>query len=394
MLNRRRLRVLTGMAFLLTVQGFGAGKLTRSEAVGSIARIKGTVLVDQQTPMLMETVFAGDVVSTGAGSGAILTLRSGAVATLVENTELRMTGVGDVTLAKGAVLIRNAKAQDARVSLAGASVIVRGDGTFPSICRIASVDRSAVVIADKGHVEIHGAGAPTLVPAGKTVHLENGVPQGGKQPRAGRVAGEIPAAEVTHQGTPSAVPLGLNNAVYWQDTVHTIKGGRARIGLDGGSVLLVGANSTMTIVQHNQDSQQTVIELAAGKLRSEVTTITKKDGKFETRTPTAVIGVVGTTVLLDAKPKVTKVWNSSPPGNHFADVSNLDKNVIGHVNLGPGQFTIVRFGLPPTPPVMAPGGQIAEQTNQTNVQEGPPAGGPPGGTQGGNHPAQVRTPEW
>jgi hypothetical protein len=301
-----------------------------------------------------------------------LNLRSGAVATLVENSELVMTDAGDVTLAKGAVVIRNPKAQDARVSVAGASVIVRGDGTFPSICRIASVDRSAVVIADKGHVEIHGAGAPTLVPAGKTVHLENGVPQGGTQPRAGKVAGEIPAAEVTHQGTPTPVPLNLDNTVYWLDTVHTIKNGRARIGLDGGSVLLVGANSTMRIVQHNADTQQTIIELTAGKLRNEVVPQTVPGHKFETRTPTAVIGVVGTTVIVDAQPKVTRVWNTSQSdgGVHDAVVQNANPSVTGNVTLHPGQFTTVRFGLPPTLPITPPGGQINTELSHTNVPPG------------------------
>ena len=48
------------------------------------------------------------------------------------------------------------------------------------------------------------------------------------------------------------------------------------------------------MVQHDAASQQTSLEMDFGKVRSKVVKITQPNGKFEIKTPNAVIGVVGT----------------------------------------------------------------------------------------------------
>ena len=60
------------------------------------------------------------------------------------------------------------------------------------------------------------------------------------------------------------------------------------------SILSVGSNSELRIVQHDTASQQTSLEMDFGKVRSQVVKVTKADGKFEMKTPNAVIGVIGT----------------------------------------------------------------------------------------------------
>src|SRR5579863_3509472 len=165
MFKPRWLGTLVAIPLLLTLNGLAAGNLKRPEVVGSIAGIKGTVWVDHHPVLDREAVFSGEVVSTGASSGAFLNLR-GTIAILVENSELALTGSGGaatMALKKGALEIRSGGLQPAQIFIGKTSVVVRNDGNFPSICRIASVDRSSVVIADRGHVEIHGAGAPLIV---------------------------------------------------------------------------------------------------------------------------------------------------------------------------------------------------------------------------------------
>lgn len=378
MLNPRGMAIIVGTTLWLAGNGFGAGKLSRAEVVGSIVGAKGNVLVDHQPVIAKEAVFAGDVVSTGVASGAYLNLR-GTAAILVENTELALAATGSpaaMTLVKGAVVVRTNRAEPARVNLPGAFVLVRGGSDYPSICRIAAVNASAVVIADKGEAEIHGAGAPVMVRSGKTVRLEHGLPQAGGQ-LAGSVTGEIPKGEVD-RGAQANLPLNLNDNVYWQDKVHTVAKGRVRIKLTDGSELFVGAGSQMTIKSHDATSHQTQIEIAAGKVRAEVV---KAGGKFTATTPTAVIGVVGTTLQANVvSPNETDVTSIEDD----VDVSNVDPNVTGHVLLHTGQSTRVLRGFPPTGAITLSSNQITQQTNTTDVQEGlhgaPPGGG---GTTGG-----------
>ncbi len=381
MRTARGLGFLIGMVFLVTLDGFGAGKLDRPEVVGSIAGITGTVKVDQHTVLPREAVFAGDRVSTGSASGAFLNLR-GTIAILVENSELALVRAGDsttMTLMKGAVEIRSGNSQPALVNIPGASVIVRSEGTFPSICRIASVDKSAVVFADKGHVEIHGTGAPTIVPPGKSVRLEAGVPQAAGQ-HAGKVSGHIPTGTVQHEGKGTPIVLKLSDPIYWEDLVATQGNGRIRIALEGGSYLNIGARSQMRIIQHDAQSQQTAVELKLGTLRGEVVKLAK-GGKFETRTPTAVIGVVGTVWAVTATPRVTHVWSVTGDVN----VKNIDPKISGEVTLHTGQTTSVQLGKPPNTPTEAPASQMQTQVAQTNVEEGAGAagGGTAAGTGGG-----------
>jgi len=364
------LATLAGV-LLVGLNGFGADKADHSVVVGSIVGTQGTVQVDQHSVLPNEAVFAGDSISTGATSGAFLNLH-GTIAILVEKSELALARSGDsvaMTLKKGALEIRSGQAQPAVVHVPGASVLVGSEGAFPSICRIASVNQSAVVYADKGHVEIHGAGAPTLVRPGQSVRLEAGVPQAAGQ-QAGKVSGHIPTGSVKHGGKGTPITLKLSDPIFWEDLVSTQDNGRIRIALEGGSYLNIGARSEMRIIQHDAQSQQTTVELKLGSLRGEVVKLTK-GGKFETQTPTAVIGVVGTIYVVNVNsPQLTRVW--SVTGD--VTVRNIDPNVPGEVTLHAGQTTSVQQGKPPGTPSTAPANQVQTQMAQTNVPEGAMAG--------------------
>ena len=114
--------------------------------------------------------------------------------------------------------------------------------------------------------------------------------------KAGVVSRVIPAVSIA-RGTKS-MNASANTAVDWLDVVNTQANARARVALDDGSVLNVGSDSSVKVTKADGAAQQTQLDLAYGKLRSQAQKITKTDGKFEVRTPAGVAGVVGTDFYL------------------------------------------------------------------------------------------------
>jgi hypothetical protein len=110
--------------------------------------------------------------------------------------------------------------------------------------------------------------------------------------RAGEVSRVIPAVNIA-RGSKS-LAASAKTVVDWQDVVNTQANARARVALDDGSVLNLGADSSIRVVQHNAAAQQTDLEISIGKMRSQAQKITQPNGKFEVHTPAGVAGVVGT----------------------------------------------------------------------------------------------------
>ena len=125
-------------------------------------------------------------------------------------------------------------------------------------------------------------------------------PQGGTQ-RAGEISALIPAA------TRNAQPTKAKDEIDWNDLLKTEHSGRVRAGLTDGSILSVGSDSELRVVQHDGATQQTSLELSYGKVRNQVTNITKAGGKYELKTPNAVIGVIGTDFVAEFKSNKTTV---------------------------------------------------------------------------------------
>ena len=159
---------------------------------------------------------------------------------------------------------------------------------------------------EHGFAEIHAAGTPMLLHAGQWARLEavGSMPRAGDQsgastgggPEAGKVTREVPHGTVDRQG--KELPLVVNDPVDWNDDVKTQDKGRLQITLTDGSVLSVGSRSEMKIVKHDAQAQQTDIELTSGTVKADVQKVTKDGGHFTIQTKTAVIGVVGTTLVV------------------------------------------------------------------------------------------------
>jgi ferric-dicitrate binding protein FerR (iron transport regulator) len=366
MSGRGKLSLLASALLLANLHAVAAGPPEASRALGYIAA-KGNVLVDKQPAPSGTTLYAGDVVTTGEASAAILNLQTRTAATLSENSEVALlpgTPSGQLTLRRGTVLIRSEGSQPVRVTVSGASVLVKGEEGFPALCRIAFVGGQGVVFAQRGRVEVNGRGTRTVVPPGQSARLEVGSPQAAGDP-AGKVSNAIPDAVAQRQGQGPEITIRINDGVNWEDVVRTLRTGRVRIALLDGSFLNVGARSTMRITRHDPQSQQTEVELRLGRLRGEVVKLTKAGSSFQVRTQTAVIGVVGTVFTINALPNLTQV--SCLQGN--LTVSNINPGIQGTTELNAGQSANVPATGPPSPPVGVSTASAVQEVAQTSAGE-------------------------
>jgi len=366
MSDRSILGMVTAMVLVASVSATGAGRQERLRPLGFVAA-SGDVRVDRQPAPSGTALFAGDLITTGSASAAVMNFQSGTAATLAAGGELALSGdvrTTAMSLKKGTMAVRNEGREPARVGVLGATVLVQGEDGFPAICRIAFVGGTAGIFAERGRIEVQGKGAPVVLAPGKHLQLAAGGPQAAGQP-AGKVANEIPEGTIQHPGQTAELPLKVADSVVWEDTVRTLKTGRVRIALLDGSFLNVGARSIMKITKHDAQTQQTQVELQLGRLRGEVVKITKPGGGLQVKTQTAVIGVVGTILNIHALRSLTRVFCV----DGTVTVRNLNPAIPGEVTLHPGQTTSVPRGAPPSGASAASGSQVSSEVGQTNAGE-------------------------
>jgi hypothetical protein len=185
--------------------------------------------------------------------------------------------------------------------------------------------------------------------------------------RAGEVSRLIPAVTIARGA--KTINASAKTVVDWQDLLNTKADARARVALDDGSVLNVGSESSVKVVKHDAGAQQTELELAYGKLRTQAQKITKPDGKFEVHTAAGVAGVVGTDFYMSYENDVMNVvvYEGVVRVCNLAGVCVLVKA---------GQFSNVRHGdnSSPTPPSQAPLDMLVTAGKDTDVGPGPGSG--------------------
>lgn len=191
---------------------------------------------------------------------------------------------------------------------------------------------------------------------------------------AGQINALIPAA------TRNSKPTKVKDDLQWNDLLKTEQSGRLRAGLADGSILSVGSNSELRVVQHDAQSQQTSLEVNFGKVRSKVVKITQPNGKFEMKTPNAVIGVVGTDFFVGYEANRTTVIcytgrvMVTPVGDVKIMKNSGETSSNGSVTVSAGQMVIIGTEIPPggyqsnaTPPEMVQASMV-----DTDVPDGPP----------------------
>ncbi len=191
---------------------------------------------------------------------------------------------------------------------------------------------------------------------------------------AGEVKALIPAASRNAQS------VKAKDSLMWNDLLKTDAQGRLRAGLADGSILSLGSNSELKVVQHDAVSQQTSIEVNYGKLRNQVVKITKPGGKYEVKTPNTVIGVIGTDFYVgyaDQKTTVIcyvgKVEVTPASGAKVLKSDSASTGSTSTVMLTAGQMVVIGLDIPPagyqassTPAPLAEAGM-----QDTNVPDQP-----------------------
>jgi len=170
-------------------------------------------------------------------------------------------------------------------------------------------------------------------------------------PALGTPAGDQPAGEVkalVPDASRNAQLLAVKDTLQWNDLLKTNAKGRLRAGLTDGSILSLGSNSELKVVQHDAKSQQTVIEMNYGKLRNQVVKITQPGGKYEVKTPNAVIGVIGTDFYVAYDNNQTTVICyqgqlvvTPTAAANVTNDNNASTGVIAGVTVTAGQMVVV-----------------------------------------------------
>ena len=148
---------------------------------------------------------------------------------------------------------------------------------------------------------------------------------------AGQIGALRPAA------TRNDAVAQVKDDLHWNDLLKTDAAGRLRANLADGSLLSLGSNSQMRVLQHDAATQQTSLELNYGRLRSRVVKLAQPGAKFEVKTPHAVCGVIGTDfyIFVDAARTLVIVYSGR------VVVKRLKK---GEQN--PSQVMVVEPGTP------------------------------------------------
>lgn len=164
--------------------------------------------------------------------------------------------------------------------------------------------------------------------------------QGAPQ-RAGEVSALLPVARI-ERGAAAPAEAHLKDPVMWRDWFETQPQGRARLLLLDGSLINVGSGARVQVVEHDQATERTELELKFGQVRAEVKERTQPGGRFTIRTDTAVVGVIGTHFYVSSS-SPTVVINFDGK----VAVKNADASVAGEEELAPFELAEVEAGKPP-----------------------------------------------
>ena len=192
---------------------------------------------------------------------------------------------------------------------------------------------------------------------------------------AGQINALIPAA------TLNAKTAKAKDSLQWNDLLKTQHTGRLRVGLTDGSMLSLGSDSELKVVQHDTATQQTALEMNFGKIRSQVVKVTQPGGKFEVKTPNAVIGVIGTDFYVGYSNGQTtvicytgKVW-VLPSGNakvvkQSAEASAAEATIL----VSAGQMVVISDAPPVAGYQSGPTPRMVQQTSIEETDTQPPPG--------------------
>lgn len=254
------------------------------------------------------TLFPGDVLRLGENSTAALQFGNNAVL-VAPLTELVVESQS-VKLRNGHLQIRVHGTEPFIVSGPFFQLNVAGTAGIAGSAEIKLGGTRAEVSALAGTSEITSAGStPYKLRAGESAALEAGTEPPSTDSSAGQLAGKvsrlIPQVQIDRAS--QQVVAQVSSALYWNDELRSGPGGRAHVTLKDGSQLNLGSDSSLRILQHDAQAQQTSLDLLVGRVRGKIAKLTRPDGKFEIHTPMGIAGLVGTDLSLAVANDVTKL---------------------------------------------------------------------------------------
>ncbi len=242
------------------------------------------------------TLFPGDVIRLGEASTAALEFGNNLVLAAPE-TELVVESDG-VGLRNGRLQVRANGGESFAVSAPFFQVNIAASGGIPSSAEIRLDGTLAQVSAVAGAADLMAAGevVPYRLRAGDSVALNaspaNASPiEASANPAAGQVARIVPQVQIDR--AMQHFLAGVSDRVYWNDGLRSGPTGRAHIMLNGGSELNLGSDSSLRILRHDAEAQQTSLELLMGRLRGKTAKLSRAGAKFEVHTPLGVAGPMG-----------------------------------------------------------------------------------------------------
>ena len=274
-------------------------KTPASAPTASAASISGRDAQLNGAPMPVgATLFPGDVVRLGQNSTAALRFQKSMVLAAPQ-TELVVESDG-VSLRNGRLQVRSNGTETFgvsgpffRVKMAASS----GGASSSAEVRLAGMRAQVSAVAGVADLTAEGNLSPYRLNAGETATLDasgaDAAPaQGATTPAAGQVSRLTPQVQID-RGQQHLV-AAVSDRIYWNDDLRSGPTGRAHITLNDGSQLNLGSDSSLIVVQHDAQAQQTALDLLIGRMRGKVTKLTKSGSKFEVHTPVGIAGLVGT----------------------------------------------------------------------------------------------------
>lgn len=250
------------------------------------------------------TLFPGDVIRLGENSTAALQFGKSLVLAAAE-TELVVQPEG-VSLRDGRLQVRAGSAQPFAVTGPFFHVDIASSGGNASTAEIRFGKMRAQITAVSGFADVTSDGydSPYRLHAGETATLDATAQGAAAAQGANQDAGVISrlAPPVQIDRDLQHMVAAVSQRVLWYDDVRSGPTGRAHVSLNDGSQLSLGSDSSLLILQHDAQAQQTSLDLLTGRMRGEVMKLTKPAAKFEVRTPLGVAGLVGTDFSLQVTP--------------------------------------------------------------------------------------------
>jgi len=299
LLRRSYFSFLAGiLVWAATPASLALGAGPASDPAASVASIIGKDAKLNGSPMPVgATLFPGDVIRLGEASTAALRFGNSMVlAAPVTELIVEPEGVG---LRNGHLQVRAGGAGSFAISGPFFRVNIAASGGVSSSAEVRLAGMRAQVSAVTGAADLTAAGnaASYRLHAGETATLDAAgggtIPaQGVASPEAGQVSRLVPQVQIDRAS--QVLIAAVADRIYWNDELRSGPTGRAHVALNDGSQLNLGSDSSLRILQHDAQAQQTSLDLLVGRMRGKITKLTRPGAKFEVHTPVGIAGLVGT----------------------------------------------------------------------------------------------------